>query len=633
MFRKLTEFAPGKRISGRRTSTGALVPAVVLLVGLLFGANQASAQYVTNGTGGGAWTSTTTWAGGKVPGVGNNVTIAGNDSVWTDPTQAVNCANLTIQTGGKLQVLGSGIDMTGAFSIEAGGWYINSTDSAKAWPAGASMYTIDPQSNFVLGSAGNSTLGWDKSDSTFGNVYIQTNLSGGVSCGANLMIDGNLVIDAGQGKYFRGISSGVYTGTGLDRFVHTVKGNVTVISGNWAAVDMGTSATVPLYCTWNIDGNVTVGVDTTATRLARFSPITSEDDAGAQGIFNIKGNLTFQNGGRLAAGSNSSSNQSPNQIAQINVGGNLTFDSTAYQAVNSMGNFIINFNGKKPQTVTLSSSVSFSSSSTTCTLWDTVAAGSNVTFTGGTFWRSNNVNAPNGPGAFVVKGTLNMGAADTIKGLQKFILEPGATLGIASPGGIVALTDATPNAGCIQTDSGRVFSAEANYVYNGSASQVTGSGLPDTVNNLTIDNPDTVTLSQALVINGTLDLKAGLFDNTIGTTLGPNGKVVNDGGKVQLPLAVVSVASTIPKEFSLAQNYPNPFNPTTEIQFSVPKKAHVTLSIYNDLGQKVATLVNDEMAPGVYRQIFNGSRYASGLYFARLVSGSHMMTVKMLMIK
>ncbi len=636
MNQKSTKSFRGGIVALERIVSLKWMPVLMLAFGVLLSSNPAAAQFVSNGTGGGAWTSATTWAGsGGVPPSNGNVTIAANDSVWTSLSALVQCGSLDIQSGAKLNVIGYGIVMSGAFSIEAGALYINNTDSAKAWPAGGTGYTINPTSTFELGNGGNSTLGWSKSDSTFGNVVIDANAAGGISCGANLTIQGNLTINAGQGKVFRGLSAGVSTSTGATSLVHHVMGNVTVVSGNWSAVDMGVSATVPLSCTWDVDGNVTVGDPSTAVSVARFSPVTSEDDLGAQANFNIKGNLSLINGGRLAAGSNSGSSQSPSQIAALNIYGNITFDPTATFGVNSMGNFIINFKGTKPQTVNLGTNVSFSHSSgpPQCSVWDTVAAGSNVTFTGGHYWASNLTLAPNGPGAFVVNGTLNLAGEDTIRGVQKFILSPGGTLGIGSQYGIVALSDPKPDSGNVQVDSARVFSSAANYVYNGTSAQVTGSGLPTTVNDLTIDNAAGVTLSQATTINDTLHLKAGTFDNTIPFTLGPNGKISNEGGKLLVPTAVRSVVPSVPKQFSLDQNYPNPFNPTTEIQFAVPRSAYVTLTIYNDLGQKVATLVDGNLTAGVYHRVFDGSRYASGMYFARLVAGVHVLTEKMLMIK
>ena len=74
-------------------------------------------------------------------------------------------------------------------------------------------------------------------------------------------------------------------------------------------------------------------------------------------------------------------------------------------------------------------------------------------------------------------------------------------------------------------------------------------------------------------------------------------------------------------------------NPTTEIEYTLPKAEHVTLTIYDVLGQEVETLVNEEQNVGRYQVQFNGSRLASGVYFYRLVAGKHVITKKMLMLK
>lgn len=86
-------------------------------------------------------------------------------------------------------------------------------------------------------------------------------------------------------------------------------------------------------------------------------------------------------------------------------------------------------------------------------------------------------------------------------------------------------------------------------------------------------------------------------------------------------------------EFELAQNYPNPFNPSTAIDFSVPTNAKVSLTVYNVLGQQVATLVNQNMNAGRYSATFNASAMSSGVYFYRLEAGSHVAVKKMLLIK
>ncbi len=104
---------------------------------------------------------------------------------------------------------------------------------------------------------------------------------------------------------------------------------------------------------------------------------------------------------------------------------------------------------------------------------------------------------------------------------------------------------------------------------------------------------------------------------------------------------VTGIKPTAPEvaiKFQLMQNYPNPFNPTTTIAYEVAKTSDVTVAVYNVLGEKVATLVNERMSPGEYRVQFDGSRFASGVYFyairARGADGELFQAVKkMLMVK
>lgn len=86
--------------------------------------------------------------------------------------------------------------------------------------------------------------------------------------------------------------------------------------------------------------------------------------------------------------------------------------------------------------------------------------------------------------------------------------------------------------------------------------------------------------------------------------------------------------------FELNQNYPNPFNPETKITYSVPKSSHVTLRVFNVLGQEVMTLVNSDKSPGRYSVSFNGSGLVSGIYFANLYhGGSESKSIKMILNK
>ena len=91
----------------------------------------------------------------------------------------------------------------------------------------------------------------------------------------------------------------------------------------------------------------------------------------------------------------------------------------------------------------------------------------------------------------------------------------------------------------------------------------------------------------------------------------------------------------IPDKFILEQNYPNPFNPVTKIRFAVPKgkKEIVKLSIYNPEGKEIIILHNGTMAEGNYEADFDGSNFASGVYYYKLESGDNVITKKMVLLK
>jgi len=96
--------------------------------------------------------------------------------------------------------------------------------------------------------------------------------------------------------------------------------------------------------------------------------------------------------------------------------------------------------------------------------------------------------------------------------------------------------------------------------------------------------------------------------------------------------------SGLPATFALAQNYPNPFNPTTEISFSLPTNSYVELDIFNVLGQKVRSLVNQDMTAGDHVVQWDGrnsggATVSSGVYFYRIAAGDFTDTKKMMMLK
>lgn len=87
------------------------------------------------------------------------------------------------------------------------------------------------------------------------------------------------------------------------------------------------------------------------------------------------------------------------------------------------------------------------------------------------------------------------------------------------------------------------------------------------------------------------------------------------------------------KDFRLHQNYPNPFNPSTYIRYDIPRESHVRLTVYNMLGQQVATLVDEEHTPGTYEKIFEASYLPTGLYMYRLQAGDFVKTRSFLFLK
>jgi hypothetical protein len=86
-------------------------------------------------------------------------------------------------------------------------------------------------------------------------------------------------------------------------------------------------------------------------------------------------------------------------------------------------------------------------------------------------------------------------------------------------------------------------------------------------------------------------------------------------------------------EIILEQNYPNPFNPSTRIQYQVSSVSHVTLSIYDVLGNEIETLVDEEKLVGVYQVNWNASEMPSGVYICQVTSGSSTDIKKMILMK
>lgn len=95
----------------------------------------------------------------------------------------------------------------------------------------------------------------------------------------------------------------------------------------------------------------------------------------------------------------------------------------------------------------------------------------------------------------------------------------------------------------------------------------------------------------------------------------------------------VALSGEMPSGYNLSQNYPNPFNPTTTINYSLPKEAHVTMNVYSISGELVTTLVNGQLNAGKHSIQFNADNLASGLYIYSIQANNFSYTRKMMLIK
>ncbi|MCB0720931.1 MAG: T9SS type A sorting domain-containing protein [Ignavibacteriae bacterium] len=147
----------------------------------------------------------------------------------------------------------------------------------------------------------------------------------------------------------------------------------------------------------------------------------------------------------------------------------------------------------------------------------------------------------------------------------------------------------------------------------------------------TLVDVDTVTSSQLQLGNNFLSVNTKYYwrvsgKNTLGE--GPFSPIWN------FTTGVTNIEPTsLPTVYELYQNYPNPFNPTTKIKFDIPKGGFVSLKVYDITGREVATLVNKNIEPSRNEVEWNGSRFASGVYFFRITAGDFVKVQKMILVK
>ncbi len=128
------------------------------------------------------------------------------------------------------------------------------------------------------------------------------------------------------------------------------------------------------------------------------------------------------------------------------------------------------------------------------------------------------------------------------------------------------------------------------------------------------------------VVVETMDIRP--IDGTV--VVGTFGKGVYSSKNL---VTSVNNSEVQPDKFSLAQNYPNPFNPSTAIKFTIPESGNVRLDVYNTLGQKVASILNEQKNAGTYTVNFDASSLSSGIYLYMLTAGERTSSKKMIYLK
>lgn len=135
-----------------------------------------------------------------------------------------------------------------------------------------------------------------------------------------------------------------------------------------------------------------------------------------------------------------------------------------------------------------------------------------------------------------------------------------------------------------------------------------------------------------LTVSGMLN---GLTGKKVGTglTYETDGATVVDASIGSDAVTGVSSFNAIPKTYELNQNYPNPFNPTTSIHYAIPRDSQVKLEIFDILGARVLTVVDNPQTAGYYTVTFDASNLSTGVYFYRLSAGDFSQVKKMMLLK
>ncbi len=180
--------------------------------------------------------------------------------------------------------------------------------------------------------------------------------------------------------------------------------------------------------------------------------------------------------------------------------------------------------------------------------------------------------------------------------------------------------------------TGMLFTNNGGIVWGNTPNAMPGTAVIVGVANTLVNTSRWVIVRNAPQIYGTPDngttwntmytAPAGNYDHLTRTRDSSNiFYAVRDNGGISkgfIFTVIHSISNNVPSEFSLKQNYPNPFNPETNIGFRIADFGFASIKIYNDLGQEIASLVNENLKPGSYEVQWDAANYPSGVYFYKL---------------